>query len=108
MIAIYWQGQHISCKGTCEYNKIITGDGASNMACDVSVQSRGLSTDTHGYYKYRELKRRIILIIKPNHLIRVFLKNRCLLKMQQIPNKTWKMVCTFKKMNTIAESYEAS
>ena len=84
------------------------GNAAPYMACDVSVQSKGLNADTHGHYKYRGLKKCIILIIKPNHSIRVFL-NRCLVRMQQIPNKTWTMMCTFKKMSTIIESfYEAS
>ena len=84
-------------------------NAAPYIACDVSVHSKGLNADTHGHYKYRGLKKRIILIIKPNHSIRAFLKDSCSVRMQQIPNKTWTMVCTFKKMRTIVESfYKAS
>ena len=92
-----------------EYNKISMGNAAPYVACDISVQSKGLNAGKHGHYKYRGLKKRIILIIKPIHPIRAFLKNRCLVRMQQTPNKTWTIVCTFKKMSTIVEFfYEAS
>ena len=64
------------------------GNAASYIACDVSIHNKGLNADTHGHYKYRELKKRIILIIKPNHSIRAFLKSRCSVRMHQIPNKT--------------------
>ena len=64
----------------CEYN-IPMGNAAPYMACDVKVQSKGRNADTHGYYKYRGLKKRIILIIKPNHSVRAFVKNRCLVRM---------------------------
>lgn len=43
---------------------------APYMARDVSVQSKGVNADTHGHDKYRGLKKRIILILKPNHSIR--------------------------------------
>ena len=75
------------------------GNAAPYMACHVSIQGKGLNADTHGHYKYRGLKKHIILIIKPNYSIRAFLKNRRLIRMQQIPNKTWTMVCTFKEMS---------
>ena len=85
------------------------GNAASYMACDVSIKNKGLNADTHGHYKYRELKKHIILIIKLNHSIRAFLKSRCSVRIQKIPNKTWMMLCTFKKMSTILESfYETS
>ena len=58
------------------------GNAAPYMACDVSVQSKDLNADPHMHYKYRGLKKRIILIIKPNHSIRAFLKNRCSVRMQ--------------------------
>ena len=84
-------------------------NAAVYTACDVTIQSKGLKVDTHEHYKYRRLIMRIILIIKPNHSIRTFLKNRCSVGMQQIPNKTWTMMCTFKKITTIIEFFhEAS
>ena len=67
-------------------------NAAPYMTCDVDVQSKDLNADTPGHYKYRGLKKRIILIIKPNHSIRAFLKNGCPVRM----------------MSTIVESfYEA-
>ena len=60
MMAIYWQGQHI-CEDMHEYNKIPMGNAVPYMTCDVSVQNKGLNGDTHGHYKYRGLKKRIIL-----------------------------------------------
>ena len=83
MVVIY-VSKGISCDGMYEYNKIPMGNAAPYMACDVSVQSKGLNAEAHGHYKYRGLKKRIILIIKPNQSIRAFLKNRCLVRMQQI------------------------
>lgn len=53
-----------------EYNKIPMDSAAPYMACDVSVQSKGVNADTHGHDKYRGLKKRIILILKPIHSIR--------------------------------------
>ena len=39
------------------------GNAAPYMACDVSVQSKGLNADTHGHYKYRGLEKCIILTL---------------------------------------------
>ena len=52
------------------------GNAVPVMACNISVQIKGLNADTHGHYKYRRFKKSIILIIKPYHSIRAFLKNR--------------------------------
>ena len=64
------------------------GNASSYKACDVSAQSKGLNADTRGHYKNRELKKRIILITKHNYSIRAFVKNKCSIRIQQIPNKT--------------------
>ena len=71
------------------------GNASSYKACDVSAQSKGLNADPRGHYKNRELKKRIILITKHNYSIRAFVKNKCSIRIQQIPNKIWTMVCTF-------------
>ena len=63
MMVIYWQGQHISYESMYEYNKIPMGNAAPYMACDVSVQSKGLNADIHGHYKYRGLEKCIILTL---------------------------------------------
>ena len=75
-MVIYWQGQHILYEGMYEYNKIPMGNAAPYMSCVAGVQSKCLNADTHGPYKYGGLKKHIILIIKPNHSIRAFLRNR--------------------------------
>ena len=92
-----------------ENNKIPMCNATPYMTFDVSVQSEGLNAGIHGHCKYRGLKKHIILIIKWNHSVRVFLKNKCLGRMQQIPTKTGTMVWTFKNMSTIVDSFcEAS
>ena len=53
MMVIYWQGKH---EHMYEYNKIPMRNAAPYMACDVSVQSKGLNADTHSHCKYRGLK----------------------------------------------------
>ena len=75
-MVIYWEGLQISCEGIMNINKIPMVNAAVYTACDVTIQSKGLKVDTHEHYKYRRFKKSIILIIKPYHSIRAFLKNR--------------------------------
>ena len=95
MMVVYWQGQHISYEDMYKYKEHQRGNASSYKACDVSAQSKGLNADPRGHYKNRELKKCIILITKHNYSIRAFVKNKCSIRIQQIPNKTWTMVCTF-------------
>ena len=104
MMVVCWQGQHI-IRRYVRILKTPMGNASSYKACDVSAQSKGLNADPHGHYKNRELKKRIILITKHNHSIRAFVKNKCSIRIQQIPNKTWTMVCTFLKMSTVLQSF---